>query len=91
MNIVLQSHTKKYYLSRIKMYFSLIFHCQLLVLLKGNTIVYCWNKCATATFTTRNSNFLFSLQEPVCVLPPIDSKSQTTIRRRIVLDKLFRT
>lgn len=30
-------------------------------------------------------------KESVCVLPPIDSKSQTTIRRRIVLDKLFRT
>ncbi|KAL9988700.1 hypothetical protein ACROYT_G003175 [Oculina patagonica] len=29
--------------------------------------------------------------DPVCVVPPIDSKSQSTIRRRIVLDKLFRT
>jgi len=27
----------------------------------------------------------------VCIVPPIDSKSQRTIRRRIVLDKLFRT
>jgi len=30
-------------------------------------------------------------RDPVCIVPPIDSKSQTTIRRRIVLDKLFRT
>ncbi|KAJ7334325.1 RNA polymerase II associated protein 2 [Desmophyllum pertusum] len=29
-------------------------------------------------------------QDPVFILPPIDSKSQVTIRRRIVLDKLFR-
>lgn len=27
----------------------------------------------------------------VCILPPIDSKSQSTIRRRIVLEKLFKT
>lgn len=30
-------------------------------------------------------------EHKVCILPPIDSKSQRTIRRRIVLDKLFRT
>lgn len=30
-------------------------------------------------------------QDKVCNLPPIDSKSQITIRRRIVLERLFRT